>query len=286
MTLLAAVVAGLLLLVAVVGPLVAEAVSGYGPTEQVGLPFDVPTGSHPLGTDALGRDVLSRLLDGGAAVVGLAAGATLLTGVVGLLVGVLAGTAPRRTGEIVVRVVDVLAVVPPLLVVLVLAAGFPGGDGAILAAVVLVSLPFSVRVNRSAVDRVAGAAFVEIARARGDGWWRVLRHDLLPAVLPTTAAETGLRFVAAVQVVATAGFLGLGAGPPTANWGRMVAENLPGAALSPWPFLAPALVLVALAVAVNVLADGLTREGVEGTGDRTRRVVPRWGRQAKERIDV
>ncbi|MFR9806542.1 ABC transporter permease [Pseudonocardia sp. RS010] len=278
MTRTAAVVAGLIMLVAVVGPLVADVVSGYGPTEQIGLPFDVPSAAHPLGTDALGRDVVSRLLDGGAAVVGLAATATLVTGVVGLLVGVVAGTAPQRTGEVVVRVVDVLAVVPPLLIVLVLAAGFPGGDGAILAAVVLVSLPFSVRVNRSAVDRVAHAGYVEIARARGDGWWRVLRHDILPAVLPTTAAETGLRFVAAVQLAATAGFLGLGAGPPAANWGRMVAENLPGAALSPWPFLAPALVLVALAVAVNVLAEALTRPSARRRSGRSR--------PSKEQIDA
>lgn len=257
-----ALVAGVLtlavLVVALGGAVVGGALTGTSPTEQVGIPFDLPSPAHPLGTDFLGRDALSRVLAGGAVVVGLAAGATLLAGAAGLLLGVLAGTAPRRVGELVVRVVDVLGVVPALLVVLILAAGFPGSDLAVLVAVALVSLPFSVRVNRAAVERVASSGYVELARARGDGWWRVLRHDVAPNVAGTAITETGLRFVAAVYLTATAGFLGLGAGAPAANWGRMVAENLPGAALSPWPFLAPALLLVVLAVGVNLLADELT----------------------------
>jgi peptide/nickel transport system permease protein len=247
-------VLGGVVLLALLGPWVGSIV-GLSATAQVGLPFDAPNSAHPLGTDFLGRDALARLLAGGAVIVGLAVGATLLASVVGVLVGVFAGCASRRVGELVVRVVDVLAVVPALLVVLVLAAGFPGSDVAVLGAVALVSAPFSVRVNRAAVERVVHAGYVEIARARGDGWWRVLRHDIAPNIAGTVLSEAGLRFVAAIHLAATAGFLGLGAGAPAANWGRMVAENLPGARLAVWPFLAPALLLVLLAVAANLLAD-------------------------------
>lgn len=256
----AALVVGGVMVIALAGPLLTDG----SPTVQVGLPFDAPSAAHPLGTDVIGRDVLARLLHGGAAIVGLAAGATLIAGVLGVLLGVVAGTAPRRVGELLVRVVDVLGVVPSLLVVLVLAAGFPGSDLAVLVAIVLVSVPFSVRVNRAAVERVAHSGYVELARARGDGWWQVLRHDLLPNIAGTALSETGLRFVAALYLTATAGFLGLGAGAPAANWGRMVAENLPGARLSAVPFIAPAVVLVVLAVAVNLLADGLAARVAEG----------------------
>jgi peptide/nickel transport system permease protein len=241
---------------ALLGPWLGPLVTGASPTEQVGLPFAAPSSAHPLGTDFLGRDALARLLDGGAVLVGLAVGATLVASVLGVLLGVLAATLPRRVGELVVRAVDVLGVVPALLVVLVLAAGFPGSDAAVLVAIALVSLPFSVRVNRAAVERVVGSGYVEVARARGDGWWRMLRHDVVPNIAGPALSEAGLRFVAALSLTATAGFLGLGRGAPAANWGRMVAENLPGARLAVWPFLAPALLLVLLAVAVNLVADG------------------------------
>jgi len=248
-------VAGAVAALALLGPWLGPLLTGASPTAQVGLPFAAPSPAHPLGTDFLGRDALARLLDGGAVLVGLAAGATLTTSVLGVLLGVLAATLPRWAGELVVRATGALGAVPALLVVFVLAAGFPGSDAAVLLAIALVSLPLSVRVNRAAVDRVVGSGYVELARARGDGWWRVLRHDVVPNVAGPALSEAGLRFVAALSLTATAGFLGLGRGAPAANWGRMVAENLPGARLAVWPFLAPALLLVLLAVAVNLLVD-------------------------------
>lgn len=258
--------AGVVVLVALLGPLLGPLLTDGSPTEQVALPFSPPSRAFPLGTDHLGRDTLARVLAGGAVVVGQAVGATVLAGVVGVLLGVVAALSGGRAGELVVRVVDVLAVVPGLLLMLVVAAGFPGSDTAVLVTVVLVSLPFSVRVNRAAAARVAGTGFVRVAVARGDGWWHVLRHDVAPAIAGTALAETGLRFVAAIYLTATAGFLGLGRGAPAPNWGRMVAENLPGAALSAWPFAVPAILLVALAVSVNLLADDLSKT----VGDRGR----------------
>ncbi|GAA5039987.1 peptide/nickel transport system permease protein [Thermocatellispora tengchongensis] len=253
--LFAALCAGVIVLIALAGPLLTD----RSPTAQAGNALLAPSPEHPLGTDVVGRDVLARVLHGGLAVVALSAGATVLAGAAGLALGVLTGLAGRRTGELAVRAVDVLGVVPPLLVMLLLATGFPAGDLAVLVAVALVSLPFSVRVVRAATQQVAGSGFVDIARARGDGQWRILRHDIVPNILRPVLAETGLRLSASIHLTATAGFLGLGAGAPAPNWGRMVGENAVGFALTPWPFLAPALLLVVFAVSVNLLADELGR---------------------------
>lgn len=250
---LATAAVGLVTLVAVVGP----TVTSSSPTRPVGLPYTAATGAHLLGTDVLGRDVLVRVLHGGWAVVGLAAGATAAASIVGVTLGVFAGMAPARVGEPIVRVVDVAAAVPSLLIILVLAAGFPGSDLAVLVAVAIVSTPFSVRINRAATEHVIRRGFVEIARARGDRWWQVLRRDVAPNISGPALAEAGLRFVGALYLTSTAGFLGLGRGGPAPNWGRMVAENLGGASLTSWPVVVPALLLVTMAVSVNLLADDL-----------------------------
>jgi len=240
-------------LLALLGPLLASG----SPTQPVGIPYDAPTSAHLLGTDALGRDVLARVLHGGYLVVGLAVAATVLATALGVAVGVLSTLVSRRAGESAMRVLDLFVVVPALLLLIVLAAGFPGSDLALLAAVVITTTPFSARVVRAAAQQVAGRGFVEVALARGDGRFRVLRKDILPNIAGPVLADAGLRFVGAVYLTATAGFLGIGRGAPAANWGRMVAENISGAALAVLPFLVPALLLVAFGVAVNLLADEL-----------------------------
>ncbi|WP_431038802.1 ABC transporter permease [Streptomyces sp. P6-2-1] len=243
--------AALVLGLALLGPLLAP----HDARAQVGAAYGGPAPGLPLGTDVLGRDVLSRVLCGGRGMVLTAGGATLLTSVVGGAAGVLAGLLPVRVGEAVQRLVDVLAVVPPLLLLLVLSAGLPGSDLATVLAVALATAPFSVRVLRAATARVVTTGYVETARARGDGVLRVARHDVLPQLAGTALTEAGLRFVASLHLAATAGFLGLGGSGAEPDWGRMVSENLPGASLAVAPFLVPALLLVALSVCVGLLAD-------------------------------
>lgn len=238
-------------LIALCGPMFAP----HSPTQQVGVPFSGPLPGHPLGTDVLGRDVLSRVLCGGRAIVFTALAATFLASVVGGVAGVLAGLASRRTGDLVLRVVDALAVLPALLLILVLAAGFPGSDVAVVVAVALATTPFSVRVLRAATSRIAATSYVEMARVRGDGVGAIMRYDVLPNIAGTALTEAGLRLVASLHLTATAGFLGLGRGAPAPNWGRMVNENISGASLAVAPFLVPTLLLVLLSVCVGLLAD-------------------------------
>ncbi|RZS45031.1 peptide/nickel transport system permease protein [Herbihabitans rhizosphaerae] len=239
-----------IVLLAFAGPLFAGP-----PDKQVDGPYAPPSADRPLGTDGLGRDVLDRVLHGGWTVVGLALGATALATALGVLLGVALGMARHRVSEIAMRVIDMLLVLPPLLLLLLLATGMPGNDGVVLLAVALITTPISTRVTRAATRRLAHAGYVEVALARGDSRWQVLRHDVLPGIARTVLAEAGLRFVTAVSLTATAGFLGLGRPAPAANWGRMVAENIDGASLAVWPFLVPALLLVLFTVSINLLAD-------------------------------
>ncbi|MCC8337244.1 ABC transporter permease subunit [Streptomyces sp. R1] len=251
--LLAGLGTGLILLLALLGPLAAP----HSPTEQLAAPFQQPDGRFLLGTDVLGRDVTSRVLSGGRTIVLTALAGTAAAGAVGVTAGVLAAMASRRLGDLLLRCVDALAVLPALLVVLVLAAGFPGSDTALVAAVALATAPFSTRVLRAAADTVLSSGYVEAALARGDTRRAVLRHDVLPNIAGPALMDTALRLVASLHLTATAGFLGLGPGGAAPGWGRMVSENAPGATLAATPFLAPALLLVLLSVCVGLLAGRL-----------------------------
>ncbi|WP_255308314.1 ABC transporter permease [Streptomyces marincola] len=241
----------------------------HSPTAQVGAPFEPASWEHPLGTDFLGRDALARTVHGGRSIVLQALAATALGSVVGLLAGTFAGLAGRGPATGALRVVDGLAAVPPLLVMLLIAAGRPGSEAAVFVAVTVVSLPFSVRVVSEATRRLAGLSYVRTALARGDSRFAVIRHDVLPNIVREAWAEAGIRFIAATQLCATAGFLGLGAPAPAANWGRLVRENAAGAVVNPWPVLAPAALLVVLALGATLAADRLTSPGGHPRGERS-----------------
>ncbi|OMI35643.1 ABC transporter permease [Streptomyces sparsogenes] len=243
----------LILLLALLGPLAAP----HSPTAQLAAPFQQPDGQFVLGTDVLGRDVASRVLSGGRTIVLTALAGTAAAGSVGMTVGVLAAVVSRRLGDLLLRCVDALAVLPALLVVLVLAAGFPGSDTALVAAVALATAPFSTRVLRAAADTVLSSGYVEAALARGDTRRAVLRHDVLPNIAGPALMDSALRLVASLHLTATAGFLGLGPGGAAPDWGRMVSENVPGLTLAATPFLAPALLLVLSSVCVGLLAERL-----------------------------
>ncbi|MFC6355925.1 ABC transporter permease [Luethyella okanaganae] len=247
-----AVPALLVLLIAMAGPWIPV----DSTTVPIGGPFEAPAGAHPLGTDVLGRDVLPRVLVGGRVLVTQAAAATLLGSLIGLALGVWLGVTHRRTaGRVLMRMVDGLAALPALLLILLLATGVPGNDAAVAAAIALVTVPFSVRIIRECTARLAATDYARHAEARGERTLTRVRYDILPGLVPVAMAEAGIRFVAATQLAATAGFLGLGAGAPVANWGRMVRENGTGIAMNPLPVIVPAALLILLAVGVTILLD-------------------------------
>lgn len=225
--------------------------------EPISAPYGSPSAFAPLGGDQLGRDVLSRLLAGGTELLLTAAAVALLVTTLAALLGTLAVLRPA-VGALIERLSDVLILLPPVLGILLIVLSWPaGGPFALVLAAVLLGLPYAVRIVAAAAAPVAAAGYVQGAVAGGERLGRLVWSEVLPNLRAVLVALLGLRFVAAVYLVATAGFLQVGPQPPAANWALMIRENGAGILLNPWAVLAPCLAIGFLAVAVNTAAEAL-----------------------------
>jgi peptide/nickel transport system permease protein len=243
------------LALALFGPLLAP----HAPDEPVGIPLTGPAEGQPLGTDFLGRDVLSRVLWGGRSVLSLAGAATLLAYLVGGSIGLFAGYDRRLLDGALMRGADVLLSVPPLIVLLVLATGAGTSRTILVVGVALVQAPLVARVVRTATLEQSVRGFVEAAVARGERTTAILRREILPNVVPAIAADAGLRFTYSILLVASVNFLGLGLQPPAADWALIISENRSGLDLNPYVILVPALLIACLTIGLNLVGDAVAR---------------------------
>lgn len=244
-----------LVLIAAFGPLLAP----HSPNAVIGVPFAAPGGSSVLGTDMLGRDVFSRLLAGGRTLLGLSVLATLLAYVIGLSAGLVAGYTRSWIDPVVMRLMDVLLAFPPLLFLLVTATGAHNSIPAIVIAIGIIMSPGLARIIRAATLDIRQRSYVEAAEARGEGTARILRREILPNIMGVVLADVGIRLTYAILLLAAVNFLGLGLQPPRSDWALMVAENRDGITLQTWVVLAPALIIAALTISINLVADGIAR---------------------------
>ncbi len=243
-------------LVALFGPFVAP----HPPQRPVGIPYEGPSSEALLGTDFLGRDVLSRVLWGGRSVIALAGLSVLLAYAGGLTVGLAAGYSRGLLDPILMRSADVLLSLPALLFLLVLVTGLGSSRTVLVVGVALIQMPLVARIIRSATQTQSVRGFVEAAAARGERTSAILGRELLPNIVPTIAADVGLRLTYAIILVASVNFLGLGLQPPDADWGLMVSENRSGLNLNPLAVLAPAAMIALLTIAVNMVGDAVARQ--------------------------
>ncbi|MGH3585103.1 MAG: ABC transporter permease, partial [Pseudonocardia sp.] len=226
---LAAPLAGLRVRVGVAGPVVVAAVllatvlgpylAPYSPTETIGIPGDGPSGQAWLGTDQVGRDVLSRTLHGGRTALGLSTIATALGYLAAIVIGTTAGYFRSWVDPVLMRAIDVLMVFPPLIVVLVLVSGLGSGVAVLVVGVAVVQIPGMSRIVRTATLEVAQLGYVEAAVARGERPWAIIGREVLPNIVGPIGATAGLRFAYSIILIASVNFLGLGLQPPTADWG-------------------------------------------------------------------
>ena len=252
-TLAVAVVLGWLA-IAVIWPLLVP----YGPTaQQLGGRYAPPSAEHWLGTDNLGRDVLSRILAGSRSVLIVGLASTTLGVAVGTTLGLVAGFYRGRIDELLMRSLDLLMAFPIIVIASVILAMLGPSRLNLVLVIALMLAPYNARVVRSAVLSWRDRDFVAAARLRGESGAYILFRELLPNIMGTVNVEFTMRLALSIFAVATLSFLGFGIQPPTPDWGLMVSEGRPFYQIAPWVVVAPAAAIASLVVAINVVAQRL-----------------------------
>ena len=248
------VVFGFVLGAALIGPFVAP----YDPAGLISMPNLTPTHAFPLGTDGLGRDVLSRVLWGGRSVVWLSLAATAGAFALGTTIGLVAGYTRSIVDPILMRLVDVVLSFPPLLFFLIVATSVGTSELTLIVGIAIVLAPGIARIVYSATRETSVRGYVEAAVARGESTGAILRREILPNILGPIIANLGLTITWSVLLVAAVNFLGLGLQPPAANWALMISENRNSISINVWATVAPATMIAALSVGVNLLGDAVS----------------------------
>ncbi|GAA1461696.1 ABC transporter permease [Nocardiopsis exhalans] len=226
----------------------------YDPTSTAGAPWQPPNPAHLLGTDALGRDVWSRVLAGGGRLLTVSVAAALCASALGIAGGLVAGWSGGPLARLLTACADFLLALPSLLLALVAAIALPW-QTAVVVATVCGGAPLTLRVVRDAVRTIRTSGYVEAALLRGETTASVLLREVFPAMRGLVSADLGLRLVVAIQVCAALGVLGLGATPPAPDWALMLRENMTGVATNPWAVAAPAIALGATTVLFALAAQ-------------------------------
>jgi peptide/nickel transport system permease protein len=223
--------------------------------QDAGARFRPPSASHLFGTDGFGRDVLSRVLAGARPVLVIAPLAVLLATLAGTVLGLVTGYFGGATDAVSMRLLEAIAVLPPLFPV-VLAVALLGRSTIVLVLVIAFAFtPIVTRTVRAATLVERERQFVEAARLRGERAPYVLGREILPNVSGPIVVESTVRLADAVFSIATLAFVGLGAAPGSPDWGAQVAENRVNLQFAWWTVLFPALAVASLVIAVSLLAD-------------------------------
>jgi dipeptide transport system permease protein len=218
---------------------------------------DGGTWPHLLGTDPLGRDILSRLLHGArySFFVGIVVVVVAATG--GIVIGLVAGFAPRWLDTLIMRIMDIILSFPSLLLALVLVAVLGPSLWNAMLAIAIVLQPHYVRLTRAAVLTERSKDYVTSARVAGAGRARMMFITVLPNCLAPIIVQAALSFSNAILDVAALGFLGMGAQPPTPEWGTMLAESREFILRAWWVVTFPGLAILITVLAINLMGDGL-----------------------------
>ncbi|WP_394649936.1 ABC transporter permease [uncultured Deinococcus sp.] len=243
----------LLLLCALLGPLLGDGAA----TQDLAARLSGPSAAHLLGTDQLGRDVLTRVLSGARISLGLGMGVMLASLVSGTLVGLIAGLLGGWWDEAIMRVTDIFLAFPSLILAMAISAALGPNLTNVMIAVALVSWPAYARLVRAQVLALREREFVEAARALGGTPGRIALRHLLPNTLTPLLVQGSFDVGSAILTAAGLGFIGFGAQPPTPEWGAMVSETRNYLTQAPLASSAPAIAILLTVLAFNLIGDGL-----------------------------
>jgi peptide/nickel transport system permease protein len=244
-----------MILINVLAAIFAPLIAPYGETEIVGDVWAPNSSEHWLGTDQLGRDLLTRLVYGARNTIAIAFVTTLLSFLVGTMFGFLAATLGGWTDLGLSRVVDILMAFPTLIFALMVLSVVGTSITALIVVIALLDCTRVYRLARAVAMDIEVMEFVEAARLRGEKLYWLMRHEILPNAMPPLVAEFGLRFCFVFLFIAALSFLGLGIKPPTADWGSMVRENAGAITFGIFTPLWPAGAIAFLTVGVNLVVD-------------------------------
>ncbi len=237
--------------VALTAPLIAP----FGESEIAGLSYNSPDTTFLLGTDSIGRDMLSRIIYGARNTIGIALVTTLLSFLLGAGAGFVAATAGGWTDQILSRTVDVMISIPKLIFALMILSILGASIPTMIVTIAVLDSTRIFRLSRSLAINVGVLDFVEVARLRGENTFWIVRKEILPSVTAPLLAEFGLRFTFVFLFISSLGFLGLGIQPPAADWGSMVKDNSTLITFGSLVAFVPALAIAILALAVNFVVD-------------------------------
>jgi len=248
------IVAVLLILLAALAPVLAT----HDPSAQnLGDRLAAPSGRHWLGTDELGRDVYSRLLYGGRITLGMVVAVVILVAPVGLAVGCVAGYAGGVWDRLLMRITDVFLAFPRLILALAFVAALKPGVTSAVAAIALTAWPPYARLARAETLGLRGADFVAAVRLTGASPGRIVLRHIAPLCLPSLVVRVTLDMSSIILTAAGLGFLGMGAQPPSPEWGTMIATARRFILDQWWVPTIPGLAIFAASLAFNLLGDGL-----------------------------
>jgi peptide/nickel transport system permease protein len=246
----------------------AQWIAPYGLGEIAGGVWEPMSAKFPLGTDNIGRDLLSRMIYGAQTTILIAVLATLLSFSMGAILGFTAAVVGGWFDMLMSRLVDLLMAIPTLIFGLVVLSVLPSTLATLIIVMGVLDSTRVYRLSRAVAVDLNVMDFVEAAKLRGEGKWWVIFAEILPNALSPLVSEFGLRFIYAVLFLSALSFLGLGVQPPAADWGGMVKENKDGIVFGIPAALIPAAAIAALAISVNLVADWVLNRTTDLKGGR------------------
>jgi peptide/nickel transport system permease protein len=242
-----------LVLMALLGPLV----WGKDPNAiDLGASLQAPSTAHPMGTDGNGRDILARFCAGARLSLAVAPIVVIVGALIGGLIGVVAGMRRGWVDAVLMRVMDAILAFPPLILAMAVTVGLGAGVTTAAAGIILTSIPWYARLLRGEALSIRERPFIEATRALGADNRRIARRHVLPHLMPTLLVQGASVFGYAILTLAALGFVGLGAQPPTAEWGAMITDGLQYAITGQWWVgVFPGVGVLLAVTAANILAD-------------------------------
>jgi len=244
-----------MVLINVFAAIFAPIIAPYGETEIVSDVWMPSSSENYLGTDHLGRDMFTRLVYGARNTIVIAFVTTMISFIIGSVLGFFAATLGGWTELGLSRVIDILMAFPTLIFALIALSVVGTSIPALVLVIAVLDSTRVYRLSRAVAMDIAVMEFVEVARLRGEKIWWIMRKEILPNAMPPLVAEFGLRFCFVFLFIAAISFLGLGIQPPTADWGGMVKENAGAITFGILTPLWPAGAIAFLTVGVNLIVD-------------------------------